>query len=106
MTDPAIYPIIVAASVLTTFLTPYILKATGPCYTFFYKHASARLKTKIDAREQAVAQAEEATSESAEDTFQTHSKKVQHALRKTIVTKRVVNLFYKNMSENDKKSEN
>ena len=51
VTDPAIYPIIVAASVLTTFLTPYIMKATGPCYNFFYKHASARLKTKMDARE-------------------------------------------------------
>ena len=38
VTDPALYPIIVAASVLTTFLTPYIMKATIPCYNFLYKH--------------------------------------------------------------------
>jgi CPA2 family monovalent cation:H+ antiporter-2 len=97
--DPALYPIIVAASVLTTFLTPYIMKATGPCYTFLYKHAPAKMKSKIDAREAAVAQAEQKTGGSSEDAFEAHSEKVQHALRKTIVTKRVVKLFYKNMSD-------
>ena len=34
VTDPALYPIIVASSVVTTFLTPYIMKASVPCYTF------------------------------------------------------------------------
>jgi CPA2 family monovalent cation:H+ antiporter-2 len=102
VTDPAIYPIIVAASVLTTFLTPYIMKATVPCYTFFYNHASARLRSKIDSREQAVEQAEQQSSGSNEETFLAHADKVQHALRKTVVTKRVVKLFYTNMSENDK----
>ena len=102
VTDPAIYPIIVAASVLTTFLTPYIMKATVPCYTFFYNHASPRLKTKIDTREQEVEMAEQQSSGSNEETFLAHADKVQHALRKTVVTKRVVKLFYTNMSENDK----
>ena len=102
VTDPAIYPIIVAASVLTTFLTPYIMKTTVPCYNFLYKHASARLKTKIDTREQEVEQAENATSTSSEATFMSHSDKVRHAVRKTVVTKRVVDLFFTNMSENDK----
>ena len=106
VTDPAIYPIIVAASVLTTFLTPYIMKATVPCYNFLYKHASPRLKTKIDTREQVVEQAEQKSSSSSEDKFQAHKERVQHALRKTIITKRVVNLFFTNMSENDQKSEN
>ena len=106
VTDPAIYPIIVAASVLTTFLTPYIMKATVPCYNFLYKHASPRLKTKIDTREQVVEQAEQKSSSSSEDKFQAHKERVQHALRKTVITKRVVNLFFTNMSENDQKSEN
>ena len=97
--DPALYPIIVAASVLTTFLTPYIMKASTPCYNFLYKHASAKIKSKIDAREAAVAKTEQKTGTSSEDTFQEHSEKVQHALRKTIITKRVVKLFYKNMSD-------
>lgn len=97
--DPALYPIIVAASVLTTFLTPYIMKASTPCYNFLYKHASVKIKSKIDAREAAVAKTEQKTGTSSEDTFQEHSEKVQHALRKTIITKRVVKLFYKNMSD-------
>ena len=105
VTDPAIYPIIVAASVLTTFLTPYIMKTTVPCYNFLYKHASARLKTKIDTREQEVEQAENAVSEGSEEKFMAHSDKVRHAVRKTVVTKRVVDLFLTNMSENDKHEE-
>jgi len=110
VTDPAIYPIIVAASVLTTFLTPYIMKATVPCYNFLYKHASPRLQCKIDAREKEVALAEQSKSGSAEDTMQNHTEKINRALRHTLVTKHVVNLFLKNMSENDqpvdKKDEN
>ncbi len=105
VTDPAIYPIIVAASVLTTFLTPYIMKATVPCYNFLYKHSSERLRTKIDKREQDVELAEQATRTSSEASFLSHLDKVQHALRHTIVTKRVVKLFFTNMSENDKPAE-
>ena len=105
VTDPAIYPIIVAASVLTTFLTPYIMKATVPCYNFLYQHASQRLRSKIEQREQDVELAEKNNSTSAEAHFLSHAEKVQHALRHTIITKRVVKLFYTNMSENDKKDE-
>lgn len=101
VTDPAIYPIIVASSVLTTFLTPYIMKATVPCYTFLYNHASPRLKAKIDAREQAVAEAEKAAAEPKENNAPSSADKVRQAVRKTVVTKRVVNLFLRNMSEND-----
>ena len=105
VTDPAIYPIIVAASVLTTFLTPYIMKATIPCYNFLYNHVSPRLRNKIDQREQAVEQAEQQATTSSETTFLSHADKVQHALRKTVITKRIVKLFYTNMSENDKEGE-
>ena len=98
---PAIYPIIVAASVVTTFLTPYIMKASVPCYNFLHKHASERFKAKLDAREAAVAAAEQASR--AEENGPSVADKVQHAVRKTFITKRVVNLFIKNMSENDKK---
>jgi len=101
VTDPAIYPIIVAASVLTTFLTPYIMKATIPCYDFFYKHTSNSLRTKIDAREKAVEQAEQKSTGSSDEKFQSHAEKVQYALRHTIITKRMVSLFFRNMSEND-----
>jgi CPA2 family monovalent cation:H+ antiporter-2 len=101
VTDPAIYPIIVAASVLTTFLTPYIMKATIPCYDFFYKHTSNRLRTKIDAREKAVEQAEQQSTGSSDEKFRSHAEKVQYALRHTIITKRMVSLFFRNMSEND-----
>jgi CPA2 family monovalent cation:H+ antiporter-2 len=105
VTDPAIYPIIVAASVLTTFLTPYIMKATVPCYNFLYQHASPRLRSKIEQREQDVERTEKNNSTSAEAHFLSHAEKVQHALRHTIITKRIVQLFYTNMSENDKKDE-
>lgn len=95
---PGIYPIIVASSVVTTFLTPYIMKASVPCYNFLYKHVSVRLRTKMDKREQLVAQAEQQTQKTDNNT----ADKIQHALRHTIITKRVVKLFIKNMSENEK----
>ena len=105
VTDPVIYPIIVAASVLTTFLTPYIMKAATPCYNFLYNHASPRLKAKIDAREQQVAKAEQEAATPTKDDNPSSADKVRHAVRKTVVTKRVVDLFFKNMSENDEKTE-
>ncbi len=101
VTDPVIYPIIVAASVLTTFLTPYIMKASVPCYNFIYSHASARLKAKIDAREQQVEKAEKAAATATLNEGPSSADKVRHAVRKTVVTKRVVDLFIRNMSEND-----
>lgn len=99
---PALYPIIVASSVVTTFLTPYIMKAAIPCHDFLYKHASAGLRAKMDQREQQVAQAEQA----AKDTSNTHSlaDRARHAVRHTFVLKRMVNLFIKNMSEKDNAS--
>ena len=105
VTDPAIYPIIVAASVLTTFLTPYIMKATVPCYNFLYKHASPRLRAKIDEREQKVAESEKGEGAKVKGNGKQKMEKVRHALRKTIITKRVVDLFLTNMSENDQVAE-
>jgi len=99
--DPAIYPIIVAASVLTTFLTPYIMKTSVPCYNFLYNHSSERVRAKIDQREQQVEQAEQTTTAPTTQA-PTKTDKVRHAVRKTVVTKRVVGLFLDNMSENDK----
>ena len=93
-----IYPIIVASSVVTTFLTPYIMKAALPCYTFLYNHASAGLRSKIDQREQRVAEAETATPSGDTNSF---AEKVRHAVRNTFITKRLVNLFIKNMSAHD-----
>ena len=101
VTDPAIYPIIVAASVLTTFLTPYIMKATVPCYNFLYRHAPAGLRTKIDQRELEVNKAEQTEASKPVVEAPSTADKVRHAVRKTLITKHVVNLFLKNMSEND-----
>ena len=104
VTHPALYPIIVASSVVTTFLTPYIMKASIPCYNFLYKHAPERLRTKMDQREQQIAQAEQ----QAHQTGNTPSMadKARHAVRHTYITKRIVNLFIKNMSENDEHKAN
>ena len=101
VTDPAIYPIIVAASVLTTFLTPYIMKAAVPAYDFLYRHASPRLKAKIDTREQKVEEAEKNTPVPTDGKAPSSADKVKHVVRHTFVTKRLINLFLRNMSEND-----
>ena len=63
------------------------------------------LKAKIDAREVQVEQAEKAASAQQEvaDHQPSSADKVRHAVRKTVVTKRLVDLFLKNMSENDRK---
>lgn len=105
VTDPALYPIIVAASVVTTFLTPYIMKAAVPSYNFLYKHAPSRLRTKIDKREEQVAQAEQ--TQTADDKPQTKKQpsKISKVISHTFVTKRLVNLFIENMSANDKPTE-
>ena len=95
--NPLIYPIIVASSVVTTFLTPYIMKAALPCYTFLYNHASPRLRAKIDRREQEMAAAEADASSDGPSI----AVKVRHAVRHTFITKRLVNLFIKNMSAHD-----
>ncbi len=98
--DPAIYPIIVASSVVTTFLTPYIMKASMPCYKFLYNHASASCRAKIDQRERQVAEAEaEAAAPSAETN--SFAEKVRHGVRHTLITKHLVNQFIKNMSAHD-----
>jgi len=97
---PAVYPIIVAASVLTTFLTPYIMKAAVPCYTLLYNHASKSLRAKIDQREQQVAAAEAEAAKPSGDKS-TLAARVRHAVRNTFITKYLVNLFIKNMSAHD-----
>ena len=100
--NPIIYPIIVASSVVTTFLTPYIMKAALPCYNFLYNHASASLRAKIDQREKQVAEAESAATVSDGPTL---ADKARHAVRNTFITKHLVELFIKNMSAHDEKPE-
>ena len=96
--NPIIYPIIVASSVVTTFLTPYIMKATLPCYKFLYNHASESFRAKIDQREQQVAATETATVSKNGPSVADHAR---HAVRHTFFLKRLVNLFIKNMSAHD-----
>lgn len=98
--SPIIYPVIVASSVVTTFLTPYIMKAAMPCYTFLYNHASEGLRAKIDKREQQVAAAEAAKPADDKNPL---ADKVRHVVRHTYITKHLVDLFIKNMSAHDDK---
>lgn len=98
--NPIIYPIIVASSVVTTFLTPYIMKAAGPCYTFLYNHVPAGMRAKIDRREQQVAEAEAKAANPSGDS-NSLADRARHAVRNTFITKRLVNLFIKNMSAHD-----
>jgi CPA2 family monovalent cation:H+ antiporter-2 len=98
--NPIIYPIIVASSVVTTFLTPYIMKAAVPCYTFLYNHVSESMRAKIDQREQQVAAAE-AESTKPSGGKSSLADRVRHAVRNTFITKHLVNLFIKNMSAHD-----
>ena len=100
VTHPALYPIIVASSVITTFLTPYIMKAAVPCYDFLYKHASPRLKAKIDKREEQMAQTDKQTKKSEKKAAV--AKKARSVIDHTFIIKRLVNLFMENMSANDK----
>ena len=100
--NPIIYPIIVASSVVTTFLTPYIMKAALPCYSFLYNHAPASLIAKIDRREQEIAAAETATASGDGPSI---ADKARHAVRKTFFLKHLVNLFIKNMSAHDENTQ-
>ena len=74
------------------------MKAAVPCYTFLYNHSSASLRAKIDKREQQVAEAEAATPTGGKNSF---ADKVRHAVRHTFITKRLVDLFIKNMSAHE-----
>ena len=100
VTHPALYPIIVASSVVTTFLTPYIMKAAVPCYNALYKHAPASLRDRMDKREQEVTAAEQHTT-TATSNQPSAVDKARRAVRHTYVTKRLVNLFIENMSAHD-----
>lgn len=102
--DPMIYPIIVASSVVTTFLTPYIMKAAIPSYNFLYSHVSDSFRAKIDKREQEVIAAE--TTSSSDNDGDSLADKARHAVRHTFITKHLVNLFIKNMSAHDEKEKN
>jgi CPA2 family monovalent cation:H+ antiporter-2 len=101
--NPIVYPIIVAASVVTTFLTPYIMKAAIPCYTFLYNHVSEGMRAKIDQREQEVAKAETTTTS---DDGPSVADKARHAVRHTFFLKHFVDLFIKNMSAHKEEKTN
>lgn len=48
VTDASLYPIVVAVSVITTFLTPYIMKLAYPTLSFFESHMSESTKKMLD----------------------------------------------------------
>lgn len=48
VTDPSLYPIVVAVSVITTFLTPYIMRLAYPTLAFMENHMNAHTKKLLD----------------------------------------------------------
>jgi len=48
VTDKSLYPIVVAVSVITTFLTPYIMRLAYPTLDFFNAHMSTKMKSLLD----------------------------------------------------------
>lgn len=46
--EPTLYPIVVAVSVITTFLTPYFIKMAVPAYGFIERHLPDKLRFLID----------------------------------------------------------
>ena len=98
VTDPALYPIIVASSVITTFLTPYIMKLTIPCYNLLYAHVPAGIRNSIDERERQVEEAEALAAQATATDEPSLGDKALHAVRHTFITKRLVRLFIKNMT--------
>lgn len=55
-----IYPVIIAVSVITTFTTPYMIKAATPVCNFLYKKLPVKLLAKLDPSPDASAKASEA----------------------------------------------
>jgi CPA2 family monovalent cation:H+ antiporter-2 len=48
VTGSFLYPIVVAVSVITIFLTPYMIRLAEPAYGFVYKHLPDRVRTFLD----------------------------------------------------------
>ena len=48
VTGSHLYPIVVAVSVITIFLTPYMIRLAEPAYGFVYKHLPGRVRTFLD----------------------------------------------------------
>ena len=48
VTGSFLYPIVVAVSVITIFLTPYMIRLAEPAYEFVYKHLPGRFRTFLD----------------------------------------------------------
>ena len=48
VTSNFLYPIVVAVSVITIFLTPYMIRLAEPAYGFIYKHLPGKFRTMLD----------------------------------------------------------
>lgn len=51
VTDPFLYPVVVAVSIITTFLTPYMIRAAEPCSQFVEKRLPHRMKNALSNKE-------------------------------------------------------
>jgi len=71
--DPMLYPIIVSVSIVTTFVTPYMIKAGLPAYEFVWPRLPQRLKQALE-------------HYSTSGRVNTHEKKLGSFVRKQLVS--------------------
>jgi CPA2 family monovalent cation:H+ antiporter-2 len=48
VTESYLYPIVVAVSVITTFITPYMIRLSAPAYSFVDRHLSTAVKQRLE----------------------------------------------------------
>ncbi len=59
VTSDFLYPVVVAVSIITTFTTPYLIRAAAPAYTFVERILPARLMTHLPSASSASQKAEQ-----------------------------------------------
>jgi monovalent cation:H+ antiporter-2, CPA2 family len=77
-----LYPVVVAVSVITTFLTPYMIKVSAPCYYFLERHLPSTWINVMN----------NITVSQASTTPQTKWKKLIHALVRQVVVYAILSI--------------
>ena len=102
VTDSSLYPIVVAVSVVTTFLTPYIMPLAYPTLAFFEKHMSENTRHLLET----YSNARTATNTSGKNPFIFNiGQRILLLLSFLPGVKQILNLFFSNLYAREKKKE-
>lgn len=102
VTDLSLYPIVVAVSVVTTFLTPYIMPLAYPTLAFFEKHMSENTRHLLET----YSNARTATNTSGKNPFIFNiGQRILLLLSFLPGVKQILNLFFSNLYAREKKKE-